>query len=797
MLPPIPEPATPLSNHDAALPKHHDLQAWVISRISHVASAAPISAKLLSHILSGQQGSEREKSLLERFALLDIFYQREINRLCFDHDLKPGFYWALIYLAEIKEEKRRRLWRRVGEVARVQIVLRKEGCQSGEGTVVGSRPNATGDGPRISRKQREDIYGRLSRPGPEKPTMDPVVEQPPTSNSDAPHSGKHDGEPDVIQRTRRYYSGRGRLSKGTLLAEIVQAIATDRDGVKYTKTVKTEIVKDAIDTRVVRNLGYDFVEENGKISIPIMLDDSELNTMHESSESFITIKEDSRDEQDTKYFDSHITKTPRVTWALPPSPSTDTDDRYYRGRAPHVNVNSYNGIVRRTLSQPGETGFFLSRRLPSEDGELDYPSAEESPYYESHGNELVKYDPQNRHARDFSRANEYERRIPRQERARFSRDSTVRVPSQPALDNRNINIFLDERTESPYDYTAGDRRRHSPSLTRPRRAGSSTSYLRPAYRSTDLDDLASSGRSGLARRGRAADRSGVQFRRTRSRERHRPSSHSQTGSYAADGDSVLSNYPLSNTAHVRDEYVRELGVSRSRSRPMATASALSSIAAQQRRTDLMLEDDLENSSEDQVMLERQRESKINSLHARRRHTYESETDTSDQENYVAIHRRHSDLGKRRVKVMEAASEDMTHLPDSEIIERQLARYRDDPSPDHAVDDTIGGEAARSPRSSVSHSKASTASTDGVSEAGAQQPEASTRGAGFVAGEPTRSPRGLVSRSQASTASTEDVSEAGALEPEASTRDAENLSGEAARSPRSSVSRSQASTALIE
>jgi hypothetical protein len=782
MLPPVLEPATPLSNNERALPKHHDLQAWVISRISDVAFAAPISEKLLSHLLSGQQGSEREKCLLERFALLDIFYQREINRLCFNHDLKPGFYWALIYLAEIKEGKKKRLWRGVREVARVQIVLRKEEYRSGESTVVGPRIKIitpTGDGPRISRDQREDTSGRVSHLSSDKPTVDPVAGRPPTLDPNAPQDRKHDDEPEVIQRTRRYYSGRGRLSKGILLAEIVQAIATDSNGLMYTKSVKTEISKDAIDPRVVRNLGYDYVEENGKISIPIALDDSVLNKMHESSESFIMIKEDCRDEQDTKYFDSRVPKPPRVTWALPPSRSTDADDVYYRGRAPNNNVIPYNGSVRRTLSQPGQTGFVFSRPLPSEDGEFYYPSAEESPDYESPGNELVKYDLQDLHARDFPRAYEGDRSTPRQEHARFFRDYISRVPSRPASDTRNVIIFPDRRSESPYDYTTGERNLHTRSLTRSRRTGSPTSYLSQPDRSGTFDDLPSSGRSRHARRGRAADRPGGQFRRTRSRERHRPSSHSKTGSFATDGDYVLVKSPLSNRAYVRDDYVRELGMSRSRSRATATASAPSSIAAQKMRTDVMLEDDLGNSSEDQVMLDRQRESKINSLHARRRHTYESETDTSDQENYVSIHRRNPDLGKRRVTATAAASEDVTHLPDSEIIERQLAHYRDDPSPVHAVDETVGDEVAQSPRSSGSRSQASTASTEDISEAGRHEPEASAREAEVLSGEAARSPRSSASHSQASTASTENVSEVGANEPEASTREAGVLTGDPA------------------
>jgi len=797
MLPPILEPSTSSSNQERALPKHHNLQAWVISRISDVAFAAPISETLLSHLLSGQQGSEREKSLLERFALLDIFYQREINRLCFNHDLKPGFDWTLIYLAEIKQGKGRGPWRRVREVARVQIVLRREERRSGESTVVGPRTNPTGDGPKISRDHREETSGRVSHWIPDKPTVDPVAGRPPTFDPNAPHSRKHDDEPELIQRTCRYYSGRESLSKGLLLAEIVQAIATDSNGVKYTKTVKTEILKDAIDTRVVRNLGYDFVEENGRILIPIALDDSELNTMHESSERFMMVKEDSRDEQDTKYFDSRLTKTPRVTWALPPSRATDADDLYYRGRAPNVNVIPYNGGARRTLSQPGETGYVFSLPLPSEDGDFHDPSAEDSPYYESHDNELVKYDPQNRHARDFPRADEYERRTPHQEHTRFSRDSTVRVQSQPASDNRNITIFVDERSESPYDYTAGDRSRHAPSLTRSRRAGSPTRYPRQPYRSATFDDLPSSRCSRPARRGRAADRPGGEFRRSRSRERHRPSSHSQTGSYAADGDSVLLNYPRSINAYSRDDYTRDLGRSRSRSRPVATASALSSIAAQRMRTDLMLEDDLGNSSEDQVMLDRQRESKINSLHARRWHTYESEPDTTDQENYVTIRRRNHDLGKSRAKVTAAASEDVTHLPDSEIIERQLSRYRDDPSSGLAVDEMNGDEAARSPRRSVSRSQASTASREDISKAGAHEPEASTREAEVISGEAAPSPRSSVSHPQASAASTEDIYEAEAHEPQASTREPEVLSGEAARSPRGSLSHLRGSTASIE
>jgi hypothetical protein len=747
MLPPNPESATPLSNHERAVQKHHDLQAWVISRISDKAFAAPISEKLLSYLLSGQHGSESEKSLLDRFALLDIFYQREVNRLCFNHDPKPGFYWALIYLAEIKEGKKSRLWRRVREVARVQIVLRKEQYQSGESIFVGPRIDQTGDGPVISRDQSEDTSARLPLVSSDKPTVDPVAGRTSTVDPDVPHSRKHDNEPEFVQRTRRYYSGRASFSKRPLLAEIVQTIATNGSGLMYTKTVKTEVLKDAIDPRVVRDMGYDFVEENGKILIPIALHDSELNTMHEWSNSIRNIDEDVRDEQNAKYRDSRVPKTPRVTWDLPPSSSADADDLYYRGRVTNNNLIPYSASPRRTLSQPGESGFVFSRSLPSEDGSSRYPSAEESPYHEYHGNELVKYDPQSSHTRDFARIDEHEQRFPRQQHPRFSRDSTVRVTSQPASDDRNGTIFLNERSESPYDYLAGDRGRPTPSLSRSRRAGSPTSYLTRSYRSAIYDDLPNSGLSRPARRGRAVDRPGRELHRTRSRERRRPMSHSQSRSYAADGGSVLLHYRRPNNAYLRDDSMQEMSMSRSRSRPVATASVPSSMAAQQRRTDIMLEDDLENSSEDQIMLDRQRESKINSLYMRRRDTFESETDTSDQENYPlpdkAIRSRPSGFGERRAKVITAASEDLTQLPDSEIIERQLARYRDDPSPVHVVDmvdeEVVREEAVRSSCCSVSDSQASTASTEDISEAMSHEPEASTREAGVLVGDAAGTP----------------------------------------------------------
>jgi hypothetical protein len=67
---------------------------------------------------------------------------------------------------------------------------------------------------------------------------------------------------------------------------------------KYTKKARTEVFKDAIDARIVSAFGYDFVEEERKILFRVMLDDSELNKLHEWSKLIRRMDRGVTDEQD-------------------------------------------------------------------------------------------------------------------------------------------------------------------------------------------------------------------------------------------------------------------------------------------------------------------------------------------------------------------------------------------------------------------------------------------------------------------------------------------------------------------
>lgn len=742
-------------NAEQALEKPYDLQAWVINRSSDVAFEVPISEKLLSHLLAASQGSKREKSLLERFSLLEPFYQREINRLCFGRDLKPGPYWALIYLAEVRGGKKGGLWRRIKEVARVQIVLRKEQFQSGEAILVGPRTDQKGDGPTMPGDQKDDTASRTPYLSSNNPLVDPVAGRTPEPDPDMPHSRKQDHEHEIVQRTRRNYSGRESLSKGPLLAETVEEIIVNSNGAKRTKKVTTEIIKDAIDTRVVRDSGYDFVEERGKILVPMGLGDSELNQMHEWSKFIRRMDGKVTDEQDARYWDNRIARSPHVTWELPQSSTASADDLAYRDRETNNHLVTYNSHGRRTLSQPGKTGFVLSRSGRSEERSSQYPFAAQPLYHEYRGNELMKYDSQSGNTRPFARNEELEGLLPRQEYPRFSRNSAVGVPSQLA-DNRNGTIFLNERSESPHDYTGTDRGRR-PSLGRSNRRGSPTSYPRRHYPSSIYDDWPGSGLPRPIRRGRAVDESGHEWDRPRSRERRRPSSFSQARAYRKNRDGILSSYGYYDNARSRDAYVggaavmpmdSEMGtISRSRSQTMPTLYA-PYMTAQHGGIEVVLdrEDDLGNSSDDQIALERrQPERDFYSLRAPR-WLFESETEGSDQEDAQspdkATRSHYSGFEEERARVIAAGAEDVTQLPDSEIIERQLARYRDNQSPVRVVDETpelTPEEAVQGSGSPVSYMQVGAASIGDKSAAALHGPEVSTREAGDSAAKSSDTP----------------------------------------------------------
>jgi hypothetical protein len=69
-------------------------------------------------------------------------------------------------------------------------------------------------------------------------------------------------------------------------------------GSKYTKRARTEIFKDAINARVMSDFGYDFVEEERKTVIPAMLDNLELNKLHEWSKLIRRMDHEVTDDQD-------------------------------------------------------------------------------------------------------------------------------------------------------------------------------------------------------------------------------------------------------------------------------------------------------------------------------------------------------------------------------------------------------------------------------------------------------------------------------------------------------------------
>jgi hypothetical protein len=644
-------------------------------------------------MLAAQENSERGKSLLERFGHLENYYQRQINKMCSDPCGKPGFSWMAIYLNEVRERKKSSLWRTVEEVTLVQVVLRQERAHAEENIVTRPPPRQDDNESMNSQDHEDEPNPRVSRLDSTSPLTRSVPGGMPEPDPYIPHSGKHNQEHEIVKITQRYYMGRNTSLKGPLLAELVEEIIVGSSGSKYTQRVTTEIFKDAIDARVVSDFGYDFVEEEKKILIPILLDDSELNKLHEWSKLIRRMDRGVTDEQDPQYLGSRVVRNPRVTWDLPDPGSADTDDLSCRGRGTNKNLVRYHEGPRRTISQPGEDGFVLSRR-----GE----SVGHSPYYESTGKELVRYsNPGGVDTRDFARNSGVEGLSTYHEDTRLARNSSRVGNSSLRAESRRGTVFLNERTESPYGYGGSDRDTLPPSRRSVRR-GSSTSFS-TMHRPINTH---SSSHSRTIRRGANVGPLDNYMYRSQSRERRRPSSYSQADAHSRNPDRSLSETTLYNGARSQDAYAREArttlrdmrfdSIRRSLSQTMPSGKAASHMIARYSETELAAEPatDLEDSSEDDLVLE-QRERPITLPPLQRHYMSETETEDLDQENAQlankSIRDQHSVFDEGLVKVITIRSDHTTQESDSEIIEKQLARYRDNQSPVRMVDGTAETE----------------------------------------------------------------------------------------------------------
>ena len=656
---------------------------------------------------------------MRRFALLGAFYQRAITKLCVGRDMRPGFYWELIYLNELGERKRTGLWRRVKEIACVHIVVRLEQVQSEEVTkemiTAGRDTSKTDNDPTTSHEQMADPSSEVPPLDFTKPWIEHIPGHMPGSDSDLPHKPKHDNIRETVQRKRRHYSGRKSAFGGPLLADIVERIIVDSSGVKGMKKVTTEVFKDAIDTRVVHESGYDFIEEDGRILIPEALNDSELNKMYEWSKSIRRMNSQASDWDHVKYGDDRAVRSPHITWDIPYTRSANTDDLAYQYRPKNENQVTINKPVKRTLSQPGGNGFFVQSSGSWDDPSSRFSLAAKSPYLDSTGKELVKYKSPITDVKDFARNDERTRSLRRQQDCEFARNSSPRgYPTRGGNDSRGI-IFPPERYESPEEYTDPDRDRLA-YLPRSNRQGtrSLANSARRHYASSTQDDDPSTGHARSQHRDRL-DESAHENHRPRSRERRRPIAYSHAHTHSTDRLSAPLDSSQYNDAHSRDVKFkevkeaprkRELATFRSSlSGNMTTGHNHSHMRARYNRTEVSAEreDDLSDSSAYDSTSDRgEREREDIPLRVRQRSdTLESDTEPTDNEDVMSpdkiIRSQDAIFDKGRVGIPAAGSDSVVQLTDSEIIEQQLARYRNNQSTEATVEEFAGTAARDSPQ----------------------------------------------------------------------------------------------------
>ncbi|ERF72671.1 hypothetical protein EPUS_09261 [Endocarpon pusillum Z07020] len=664
------EPVRSGANHKQVAEKPTVLESWIIKQSSDTVFPVPISEELLSQLLGAQRGSERGPSLLRRYALLEAFYQRAITNLCVGRDKRPGVYWELIYLNELGERKRTGLWRRVKEIACVHIVVRLEQAQSEEmmkeTITAGQGTSKAGNGPTTSHEQMTDPSSEVPPLNSTKPLIEHVPEHMAGSDPDLPHKPKHENVRESVQRKPRHYSGRKSAFGGPLLADIVERIIVDSSGVKGMKKVTTEVFKDAIDTRVVHESGYNFIEEDGTILIPEALNESELNKMYEWSKSIRRMDSQASGWDHVKYGDNRAVRSPHITWDIPYSRSANTDDLAYQYRPRNENQVTFNEPVKRTLSQPGGTGFIVRRSGSWDDPSSRYSLAAKSPYYDSTGKELVKYKSPNTGVKDFARNDERARSLRRQQDFEFAQNSSsMGYPTRGGNDSRGI-ILPNERYESPEEYTDPDwdRLAYQPRSTR-RGTRSLANSAKRHYENSTQDDGPNTGHARSRHRGRLNE-SAHETHRPRSRERRRPMEYSLAENMRTGHDH----------SHMRARYNRT-EVSAEREDDLSDSSAYDSTS-----------DPGEREREDITLRFRKRSD-----------TLESDTESTDNEDVMSpdkiIRSQDTMFDKGRIGIPVARFDSVIQLTDSEIIEQQLARYRDNQSAEATVDELAGTTAGDS------------------------------------------------------------------------------------------------------
>jgi hypothetical protein len=302
-----------------------------------------------------------------------------------------------------------------------------------------------------------------------------------------------------------------------------------------------------------------------------------------------------------QYLGSRGVRKPRVTWDLLHPGSADTDDLSYRGRGTNNNLARFHEGPRRTISQPGEDGFVLSRG-----GE----SVGVSPYYESPGKEFARYSNQGPvNTRGFARNNGVEGLSANHEDTRLARNSF------------EGGQFIATRRKSPRNRVL--ERAHRKSLwLRRRRARYITSFtpIGQAWQFHKLfDDVPinthSSSHSRPTRRCAIVEPLDNYMYRSQNRERRRPSSYSEADAHGRNPDRSLSETTLYKDARSQDAYTRETRITpremrfdsirRSLSQTMPSGKAASRMIARYSETELVAESavDLEASSEDDLILE--------------------------------------------------------------------------------------------------------------------------------------------------------------------------------------------------
>jgi hypothetical protein len=501
-----------------------NLEAWVLSHSTNSIRNAPISEEVLLQLLAAQKNRKKEKSLLERFALLDADYQNEIVGLCHDRYSESGSSWILVYLNEMRDQKKTGRWRRAKGYTHIQIVLvqqrdeaeteRDDLSTHSQDQIGNTPPPASNLGP-TKPLLKSDIDGSRDaesrRQASQSRTRDTVSEH--VIN----HTHKHSGGLEANrERVLEYYwdTDHNNSSNILLFAEVVEELLYDTTGAEIWTPVKTNLFKDAIDISVVRDSGYQFVENGNRIVIYMGLSDSELFGLLERTKCN-RMDPDVECGRGIRTSGDRVVRNRHVAWDVPQSPSVDSDDSSFRYDETRKDWLAYRKPNRRTLTQPGDAGFFVSTRRSL------------SPLFTPEGKELVKYDKLTAPAKkDRGGNHEIVGLQGRHEKHSSVPDrSMVRFSSQPR--NRHDGLsFLPDRTESPHEYLNDERySQYFPHLSigRGRRRSPSVGYepTRASYSRSGRE------RPRPVRGASSTARADHGMGRRMSRERLRTPSHSQ------------------------------------------------------------------------------------------------------------------------------------------------------------------------------------------------------------------------------------------------------------------------------